>query len=250
MKYIESGHCPVCGENLQIKRLACPGCQSEFPMAEPLSRYDLLSESEEEFLRTFLCCKGNLKSVQNALNISYPTAKRKLDQLLEALGLAEQMEEESIDMSMFQNESFDSHLASDIIKQKLYKNSGFAIVESARGNQYQLKACTDGKSFICDALPITPPYQYTVFDVVVNLLKRQNGRARKGNGRNYKLGEGECTADTVVGAVALEYAGKKMGDSVFDPVFAFAAILEWAGIVRNGRGYLELTSSFRMQLEK
>ena len=33
--------------------------------------------------------------------------------------------------------------------------------------------------------------------------------------------------------------------SVFDPVFVLAAVLEWAGIVINGRGELILTEAYR-----
>ena len=84
-----------------------------------------------------------------------------------------------------------------------------------------------------------------MFDVIVRLLFQTGGKARKGNGRNYKLGYGECTEDTVVGCIAKDYAGKKEGMSVFDPVFVLAAVLEWAGIVINGRGELILTEAYR-----
>lgn len=53
-----------------------------------------------------------------------------------------------------------------------------------------------------------------------------------------------CDESTVVGAVAKNYAGKKVGDSVFDPVFVLAAVLEWAGIVHNRRGELVLTQQY------
>ena len=39
--------------------------------------------------------------------------------------------------------------------------------------------------------------------------------------------------------------GKKEGMSVFDPVFVLSAILDWAGIAHNGRGYLELTAEYQ-----
>ena len=51
-----------------------------------------------------------------------------------------------------------------------------------------------------------------------------------------------------MGAIALNYAGKKLGDSVFDPVFVLAAVLEWAGIANNERGELVLTQSYRSML--
>ena len=60
---------------------------------------------------------------------------------------------------------------------------------------------------------------------------------------------GDCTEDTIVGCIAKEYAGKKEGMSVFDPVFVLSAILDWAGIAHNERGYLELTADYRTRVE-
>ena len=138
--------------------------------------------------------------------------------------------------------------ASEIIKAKLLACGGRAIVYTARGLPCEIWADADGKSFVSNKLPIKPNYEYSVFDVIVDLLLANGGRARTGNGRNYKLGETECDETTVVGAVAKEYSGKKKGESVFDPVFVFAAVLEWAGIAHNERGELVLTQSYRSML--
>lgn len=135
--------------------------------------------------------------------------------------------------------------ASHIIRRKLYENGGKAIVYSLQGKAYEIRAEADDNAFTCDELPIKPPYEYRVFDIIVDLLERQGGKARKGMGRNFRLGEGHCTEDTIVGAIGLYYAGKKPGESVYDPVFVLAAVLDWAGIAHNRRGYLELTASYQ-----
>ncbi len=49
---------------------------------------------------------------------------------------------------------------------------------------------------------------------------------------------------TVVGIIAYKYAGKKTGQSVFDPVFVLSAVLEWAGVVKNERGMLILSPDY------
>lgn len=261
MNRYHSGLCPVCGEKLQISRLSCPSCQAEFPQKEPLNRYAYLSEDELQFLETFLSCRGSLKDVQAALGISYPTARRKLDELLKDLGLSDTTKEEERSMGFFQslfNKPADypppvinpsSAKASDIVHRMLLENGGQATVHSARGIPYVIVDAQDGRSFLCDQLPLSPPYEYRVFDIIVDLLAAQGGRARKGNGRNYKLGYGDCTLDTVVGAIGKNYAGKSLGSSVFDPVFVLAAILEWAGIAHNERGYLALTAEYRAKLD-
>ena len=137
--------------------------------------------------------------------------------------------------------------ASQIIKEKLQLYGGHATVYTIKGLPCEVWMNSDGRSFTSDKLPIKPPYEYTVFDVVVDLLISQGGRARKGNGRNYKLGESNCDHTTVVGAIALS-SGFSIGNSVFDPVFVIAAILEWAGIAHNERGELVLTEAYRKTL--
>ena len=141
-----------------------------------------------------------------------------------------------------------STMASEIIKTKLKNNGGRVIVHTARGLPCEICVAADGVSFESDKLPVKPPYRFEIFDTVVELLKKQNGRAKKGNGRNYKLGEENCDDTTVVGYIAKHYAHKQDGDSVYDPVFVLAAVLEWADIAKNERGELALTANYRAKL--
>ena len=238
--------CPSCNSALTVTSLQCPNCKIELHNAFELSVFDRLDKGQTDFLLSFLRCRGNLKSLQEEIGISYPTAKKRLEELLIALEVTQaeiNAEQEDLDMSIFTvNEN--STLASEIIKAKLIENGGHVTVYTARGLPCEIWMNKDGTSFTSNKLPIKPPYEYRVFDVIVDLLVSQGGFARKGNGRNYKLGENNCDQTTVVGAVALD-RGNKIGDSVFDPVFVFAAILEWAGIAHNERGALVLTRQYR-----
>lgn len=241
--------CPCCGEKLHISVLRCTGCGVEISNDFELNKFDRLSNEQNAFLFAFLKNRGNMKNVQNELDVSYPTAKKKLDELLEALELMEDRDDiqEEICMKNLTVDR-DSVKASEIIKAKLLENGGRVIVHTARGLPCEIIAHSDGKSFVSRKLPVKPPYEYKVFDAVVDVLLTNGGRARKGNGRNYKLGHPECDENTVVGAIAQNYAGKKLGDSVYDPVFVLAAVLEWAGIASNERGELVLTQSYRSML--
>ena len=142
----------------------------------------------------------------------------------------------------------NSRKASDIIRSKLMACGGRAIVYTLRGLPCEIIASFDGSSFFCERIPISPPYRFEVFDIIVGLLLANNGRARKGKGRNYRLGDPECDETTVVGAIAYYYSEKKTGSWVFDPVFVLAAILDWAGIAKNERGELVLTASYQALL--
>lgn len=242
--------CPCCGERLHISVLQCSGCGVEIKNEFEPSKFDSLGKEQHTFLLSFLKNRGNMKTVQNELGISYPTAKKKLDDLLESLDIAKINDVDvqgSVDMSNLIADG-RSVKASEIIKAKLIEHGGSIIVHTARGLPCDIIAHSDGKSFVSKKLPIKPAYEYKVFDVVIDVLLAQGGRARKGNGRNYKLGHPECDENTIVGAIAYNYRGQKQGDSVYDPVFVLAAVLEWAGIVSNERGELVLTQSYRSML--
>ena len=233
--------CPYCHSQMHISTLKCTECGTELKNDFELSPFDRLEEKQNAFLLEFLRSRGNLKQVQNTLGMSYPTAKKQLEELLIALGLTDSPEPQpapEIDLRTMQVDR-SNRRASEIIKAKLLDHGGHVTVFTARGLPCEIYANPDGTSFSSDKLPIKPPYPYTVFDVVVDLLEAQGGHARKGNGRNFRLGEPGCEENTIVGRVALS-RGRRMGDSVFDPVFVLAAVLEWAGIAKNGRGELIL----------
>lgn len=242
--------CPCCGGKLHISTLQCSGCGVEIKNEFEPSKFDTLGKEQRIFLLSFLKNRGNMKIVQNELGISYPTAKKRLDDLLESLDIAKTSDidvQGSVDMSNLIADR-KSVKASEIIKAKLIEHGGRIIVHTARGLPCEIIAHSDGKSFVSKKLPIKPAYEYTVFDVVVDVLLSNGGRARKGNGRNYKLGHPDCDESTIVGAIAYNYKGQKHGESVYDPVFVLAAVLEWAGIANNERGELVLTQSYRNML--
>ena len=236
--------CPVCKEPLVAKVLSCPQCNLELANDFKLSPFDYLYDEDMEFLVCFLRAKGNLKTLQAYLGISYPTAKKRLEQLLRALNLTENDDLEVTDMTYYQTTT--SHNASSIIRNKLIESNGKATIHTYDGTPHEIFLTKDGNAFTCKALP-NVPYEFKIFDYIVNLLLREGGRASKGQARGKadKVGSPKCNEHTVTGVIAMEYYGKSEGESVFDPVFILAGILEWADIAKNGRGYIELTNNYR-----
>lgn len=169
-----------------------------------------------------------------------------------AVGLGRVDAADPVPNPMYRTKTFMEFLIESIEVDAM---AGFAIVHEATvysvtGKPYIIRAAKDGCSFLCSELPIKPPYTYDVFDVIVDLLLREGGSARKGMGRNSPLGEGGCTEDTVVGAIGKYYFKATAGKYVFDPVFVLAAVLDWAGIAHNERGYLTLTADYRSLLSR
>lgn len=80
------GTCPVCGENLSVSVLTCDKCDTSIHGNFNLSKFDYLSVPQQEFAFVFIKNGGNIKLIEKELNISYPTVKKNLDELINALG--------------------------------------------------------------------------------------------------------------------------------------------------------------------
>ena len=78
--------CPVCAGSLRVTRMNCPQCEIAVEGQFVVSKLGLLSPSQQEFVELFLACGGNIKEVEAALGISYPTVKKRLEEIVRALG--------------------------------------------------------------------------------------------------------------------------------------------------------------------
>ena len=81
------GVCPVCGDRLRITELTCPSCRAKVVAELPTCEFCNLEPELLGLLRSFLRARGNYKEVERELGISYPTIRKRLDDLLAALGL-------------------------------------------------------------------------------------------------------------------------------------------------------------------
>lgn len=80
------GRCPVCGDNLAVRRLECVNCETAIEGRFVQSRFDRLTPEQQHFVEVFLLARGNIKEVERVLGISYPTVRNRLDAVLEAMG--------------------------------------------------------------------------------------------------------------------------------------------------------------------
>ena len=78
--------CPGCGGGLKISRLSCPGCGLAVEGDFATSRLGLLSPEQQNFAEVFLAARGNIREVEQHLGISYPTVRKRLDEVVTALG--------------------------------------------------------------------------------------------------------------------------------------------------------------------
>ena len=77
--------CPACSGTMYISSLQCPDCGMELRNNFAFDSFSQLSDDQYAFLLAFLKNRGNMKNLQTELQISYPTAKKKLDTCLQNL---------------------------------------------------------------------------------------------------------------------------------------------------------------------
>ncbi len=178
MKRFKSGLCPVCNSKLNICKLACPECKAEYPINEEMNPFAYLTEQQSDFLKLYLQSRGNLKAVGERLNSSYPTVKRKLEELLMALGYADEQaeKEEGEDMLRAWNKIDDAKKASQIIRNRIIEEGGKVTVYSYTDIPYEITLSASGNQITCPQLP-NVPYDFKVFDDMVNVMKKNGGMA-------------------------------------------------------------------------
>ena len=114
MKKQVIGKCPICNHDLYVKTLRCEECETEVTGEITLSPFDYLTKEQIEFALVFIQNEGNIKGIEKSLNISYPTVKKNIYDLVRALGFT--VEEENM-------------VSRDDIKRKL-KNGEITIEEA------------------------------------------------------------------------------------------------------------------------
>lgn len=80
------GTCPVCGETLAVTRLHCRACDTTIEGRFTLGAFDRLSPEQLAFAETFIRCEGKLNRMEKELDLSYPTLRARLNELIQAMG--------------------------------------------------------------------------------------------------------------------------------------------------------------------
>jgi hypothetical protein len=114
--------CPVCSQQLQITRLQCTHCHTTIENQFQLSKLASLAKEQLHFIETFITCRGNIKEVEKALGISYPTVRGKLDEIITALGHSPQKKQEEVSkketISMLEKGEISPEEAVEMLKKQ------------------------------------------------------------------------------------------------------------------------------------
>lgn len=86
MAYPVAGHCPICGDEMIVTRLHCRHCDSVLEGHFDLGLFARLTAEQLSFAELFIRCEGKLSRVGEELELSYPTVRSRLNEVIRALG--------------------------------------------------------------------------------------------------------------------------------------------------------------------
>lgn len=78
--------CPICGGEVMVTKISCRECEVTIDgrfSGGPLSQ---LSSEQIQFVETFVRYEGKLTHMEDELNLSYPTIRNRLHEVIRALG--------------------------------------------------------------------------------------------------------------------------------------------------------------------
>ena len=78
--------CPVCKDELAITRLHCSSCNTSIEGRFFSGSFANLSPKQMEFVEVFVRCEGKITRVESELNLSYPTIRNRLHEVIRTMG--------------------------------------------------------------------------------------------------------------------------------------------------------------------
>ena len=74
--------CPSCENELAVEKLICNNCETQVVGNYQLTLFLKLSAEEQEFIMQFFLSSGSLKDMAKQMDVSYPTMRNKVDDLI------------------------------------------------------------------------------------------------------------------------------------------------------------------------
>jgi len=84
--YAAPTRCPVCKSELEITRLHCASCDTAIEGRFSGGPIAHLTAEHLDFIVTFVRCEGKINRMEQELELSYPTIRNRLHEVIRALG--------------------------------------------------------------------------------------------------------------------------------------------------------------------
>mgnify|MGYP001056316763 CR=1 FL=1 len=109
--------CPVCKHDLHVERLHCHHCHTSIEGSFTLSKFNYLETEKLYFIEIFIKNRGNIKAIEKELNISYPTVKKMLDEVVIGLGYQVTDDDDFSSKSAEKEDTIFKDLKTNILEQ-------------------------------------------------------------------------------------------------------------------------------------
>ncbi len=80
--------CPICDGTITVTRFHCDDCdatiEGRFSVAG--NRFSQLNDEQLTFVETFVRCEGKISRMESELDLSYPTIRARLHEVIRTLG--------------------------------------------------------------------------------------------------------------------------------------------------------------------
>ncbi len=125
--------CPICSHELHVSKLECSHCDTIIEGSFTLSKFNYLEIDKLYFIEMFIKNRGNIKAIEKELNISYPTVKKMLDDVIVRLGYKiDSNDEQYIKQDKEQNIFDRAHILEQIEKGKMSVKEAVSIFKKLK----------------------------------------------------------------------------------------------------------------------
>jgi hypothetical protein len=78
--------CPICGGEIAVTRIYCRDCDTTIEGRFVTGPFSQLSQEQLNFVETFVRCEGKITRMEDELDLSYPTIRNRLHEIIRTLG--------------------------------------------------------------------------------------------------------------------------------------------------------------------
>jgi len=78
--------CPLCGGEIAVTRIHCQDCDTTIESRFDAGPFRQLTRDQLEFVEVFIRCEGKFTRMETELELSYPTIRNRLYEIIRALG--------------------------------------------------------------------------------------------------------------------------------------------------------------------
>ncbi|OQY30480.1 MAG: hypothetical protein B6243_10430 [Anaerolineaceae bacterium 4572_5.2] len=91
--------CPVCGGEMVVTKVHCRECDTSIEGHFSARTFAQLTPEQMEFVELFIRSEGKIKHMESAMGLSYPTIRKRLHEIIRAMGYEPGIEEETPSLS-------------------------------------------------------------------------------------------------------------------------------------------------------